>query len=227
MQEQSPAFFAEMALDLRAEPDTASTLEKIAEYALAATGCDDAGILIVHARTRVETATATSTLVTEAHNLQLRFDEGPCLDAIDGPPSYLVQDTASDDRWPLWGPAVTKIGIRSALGVRLATRNRRYGSLNLYSRSPHGFAEDDDSIAQIFASHASVALSAAHEKEGLTRAVDGRQHIGLAQGILMERFGIDPDRAFNLLQRYSQSKNIKLRDIASMVVTSGELPPAD
>ena len=44
--------------------------------------------------------------------------------------------------------------------------------------------------------------------------------IGQALGILMERYRIDPDHAFQFLVRASSSSNIKLRDVADEIVTS-------
>jgi AmiR/NasT family two-component response regulator len=54
--------------------------------------------------------------------------------------------------------------------------------------------------------------------------MDARKVIGIAMGILMERYSIDPDRAFTVLQRYSQTNNIKLRDVAQQVADRRELP---
>lgn len=222
--ESQSVFFAEMALDLHAEPTTERTVERIAAYAKIATNCDEAGIMLVHARNRIETAAATAKCVGDSHNLQIRHDEGPCLDAIDNPGSIIANNTATDSRWPKWGPAVAELGIRSALCVGLETHDRRYGSLNLYSNTVNAFVADDLAVAEIFARHASVALAAAHNEEGLQLAVDARKLIGLAQGILMERFNIDADRAFAVLRRFSQQHNVKLRDVAEQVVESRRLP---
>jgi GAF domain-containing protein len=137
------AFFSQMALDLHDAPTADSTIERISEYAKLATGCDEAGIMLVHGRQQIETAAATSQRVGESHNLQIVHDEGPCLDAIEGEPSYLSGDVASDPRWPTWGAAVAGLGLRSALSLRLETRTRRYGSLNLYSERVDAFDADD------------------------------------------------------------------------------------
>lgn len=217
-------FFAEMALDLHAEPTAGSTVERIAEYAKIATGCDEAGIMLMHARHRIETAAATSKRVGESHNLQILHDEGPCLAAIERKGGLIVKDTASDARWPHWGHAVAALGLRSALSVSLETHERRYGSLNLYAERVDAFDSEDLAVAEIFARHASVALASKHSEEGLQLAVDSRRLIGQAQGILMERFKIDADRAFDVLRRFSQTNSVKLRDVAQQVVQSRELP---
>ncbi|MGA9715160.1 MAG: GAF and ANTAR domain-containing protein [Aeromicrobium sp.] len=222
----TPAFFSQMALELHEEPDADATVQRIAEYARIAVGCDDAGIMLVHARKQIETAAATSARVAASHDLQIVHNEGPCLDAIDGDGVYVVPDTATDSRWLKWGPAVQALGLRSAVSVRLETRDRRYGSLNLYSNDAEAFDEDDVAVATIFTRHASVALAAKHNEDGLQIAIDARKLIGQAQGILMERFDIDDDRAFRFMRRQSQDRNEKLRDIAAWIVENRGNPGA-
>lgn len=86
-----------------------------------------------------------------------------------------------------------------------------------------GFAEEDRDVAHIFARHAAVALSRARDTANLWKAIDARQRIGQAQGILMERFSIDADHAFAVLRRYSQNHNVKLHQVAERLVETREL----
>ena len=48
--------------------------------------------------------------------------------------------------------------------------------------------------------------------------------IGQAEGILMERLGVDPDQAFGYLRRLSQTKHRKLIDICDDIVKTRQLP---
>lgn len=220
------SFFAQMAMELHDSPDAESTVEKITEYAQLATSCDDAGIMLVHARQQIETAAATSERVGESHNLQIIHDEGPCLDAIEGDAVYVSSDISVDPRWPKWGPSVADLGLRSVLSVRLETKARRYGSLNLYAEEVGAFDDDDMAVAGIFVRHASIAIANAHNEQGLQIAIDARKLIGQAQGILMERFDLDADRAFEFLRRQSQTHNVKLRFVAEWVVDHRSEPDA-
>lgn len=210
--------FSEMALELHAQQTPGRTIERIVDWAQRAADCTDAGIMLVHARHRIETAVATSARVAEAHDLQVAFDEGPCLEAIVDAHPYLSGNIKADERFAVWGPAVAELGYNSVLSVLLATQDRRYGSLNLYAEELDAFDDDDLAITQIFSRHASVALAAAHHMQGLQVAIDARKLIGQAQGILMERFDIDADRAFDFLRRQSQAHNTKLREVADSVV---------
>ena len=89
-------------------------------------------------------------------------------------------------------PLSTRPGIRSMLGARLYTTRQVLGSLNLYSFEVDAFDSYDVDVAHLLARHAAVALESARGTEHLLKAVDARNLIGQAQGILMERY--DPGR---------------------------------
>lgn len=216
---------AEILLALHESTDSEQTVQRVAEFARSAIHCDDAGVLLTHARNRVETAAATSVAVGKAHQLQVELDEGPCLEALEKHDTiYRVVDAATELRWPQWSRAVVELGYRSIVSVPLATKDRCYGSLNVYAARPDAFDDDDVAVTTILARHASVALTSSRDVEGLRRAVDARKLIGMAMGIVMERYGVEPDQAFEVLRRYSQDRNVKLREVARGIVESRTLP---
>ncbi len=49
-------------------------------------------------------------------------------------------------------------------------------------------------------------------------ALSTRDRIGQAKGIIMERYGVDELRAFDLLRRLSQESQTKLVDVAQRVI---------
>lgn len=214
---------ARMAGDLLDEHDVDDTLDGVLQYAQQTLTCDYAGVLLVKAN-QIDLSATTDVVASRAHELQLECSEGPCLEAIWDHDVYVVQDTAHDPRWPKFGPAVADIGIHSMMGVRLETAADTIGSLNLYCREKREYGSDDLALAHVFAQHAAIAIARARREEGLRIAMDSRNVIGQAQGILMERFDIDADRAFAVLRRYSQSRNVKLRLIAEQVIESRHLP---
>jgi AmiR/NasT family two-component response regulator len=93
--------------------------------------------------------------------------------------------------------------------------------LNLYSRQRNGLTAADRDVAFLLATHGSLALASTHARTvadlhaaQLRRAIDSRDIIGQAKGILMNRRGISSDEAFDLLRRISQDMNIKIADLA-------------
>jgi AmiR/NasT family two-component response regulator len=53
----------------------------------------------------------------------------------------------------------------------------------------------------------------------LQQAVDSRDLIGQAKGILMERFKVDDEAAFQMLVKSSQDTNMKLTKVAQWLTT--------
>jgi len=219
------AVFADLAVRLHDGPTVQETVERVVQFALSAVGCRHAGVLMVHGRNRIESAAVTDPVAAKADQLQLAAGEGPCLAALTDDHSYRVDDTAVDRRWPRWSPLVAELGLRSVLSVRLFTSATTVGALNLFDPEPCRFDADDVAVAHVLARHAAVALASTRQVEHLELAVDARKLIGQAQGILMERFDLDADRAFAVLRRYSQDHNIKLRAVAQRLVETRQLPP--
>jgi GAF domain-containing protein len=207
-----------MALELEQDRDPDRILDRVSHYARLVLDADDAGVMRIVTRQKVETPAATTDRVDQAHQLQAQFDEGPCLDAITGRATYVANDVAGDTRWPKWGPAVVEIGILSAIGVRLATRERGYGSLNVYANRAGAFTTSDVELAEILAAHATTAFAAAERAAGLETALESRTTIAQAQGILMQKFDIDAEAAFDFLRRISQHENRRLFSVAEAIV---------
>jgi hypothetical protein len=63
----------------------------------------------------------------------------------------------------------------------------------------------------------------------LKQALARRQQIGVATGLLAQRFGISPDRAWSLLVRLSQNGHVKVRYIAQALINAhcGVVGPAE
>jgi ANTAR domain len=62
----------------------------------------------------------------------------------------------------------------------------------------------------------------------LRDALARRQQIGVAIGLLAQRFAISPDRAWSLMVRLSQNGHVKVREIAQAVTDAhcGRVDPA-
>ena len=98
------------------------------------------------------------------------------------------------------------------------------GALNVYDELPDRFDDDDVAVACLLARHAALAVSTAQRGAGLLQAVDTHALIGQAQGVLMERYGLEAETAFAVLARYSQDHNMKLYDVAERLLNRSELP---
>lgn len=219
------ANFAELSGDLLAERDQLQTLQRIVDRAVELNpACDFSSITQKHAQGRIETLASTSEIAIECDRLQSELQEGPCLEAIEAARAYVIEDTSGDSRWPNWGPQAAARGAWSVFAVRLWHNHRAMGALNFYGSKPFAFSAEEQDLALIYASHASAALATAHRISGLEIALDTRHQIGVAQGIIMNRYEVTLESSFEVLRRYSNQTNTRLRDVARMVVETGELP---
>lgn len=218
--------FAEVIRELLDEPSEPATLQAIAGSAVTLIpACEHAGITMCRGR-QLTTAASTGAVVDECDALQYELDEGPCLDAVFTHEAYLVEDTSADPRWPVWGPRAAARGAWSVMSVRLFTKNQILGALNMYSGHPNGFTADDVDLAVLYAAHAATALKTVRDVTGLQIALQTRHMIGIAQGVLMQRYHLTQEQSFNVLRRYSSQTNTKLRDVAQSVVNTGQIPDA-
>jgi GAF domain-containing protein len=216
----------DVARSLPREGEPQDTLESAVRLALEVVdGCDEVGVSLVRRNKRVETPVATGPAARLGDELQYQLGEGPCLDAVWVHSLVHSPDLARDARWPRWAPAATEAtGMRSLMSFQLFTAGHTVGALNLYSRSTSAYTPMDEHVGTALAAHVAGALGSAVKVEQLSEAVPRRTMIGQAQGILMERFGIDADRAFQVMVRVSQQRNVKLHEIAAEVVTTRKTP---
>lgn len=218
--------FARLALELHDVDGLDETVERILEFAVKTFGCGYAGVILVHGGSRVETVAATDPVVEGLDAVQLEAGEGPDLELIADRHEVIVRDVRQEHRWPRWCEAVADAGIRSMMGSRLYTSQHVIGSLNLYDPEPGAFDEADADVAHMLARHAAVAMQHARGDEHLRKAVDARNLVGQAQGILMERHGIDAEEALSRLSQAAEGSGLELAQVAVKLVRSRELPGA-
>lgn len=210
---------SQVAASLSEPGDLGETLQRITRTARETVpGAEHASISVRHSDGRLLTMAPTDPLTTEADGAQYELREGPCYDAVTDADVSYSPDLGADDRWPRYGPRARRLGFRSQLAIRLGSRDGSYTGLNLYASVPRAFDDDPSGVARLFASHAKVALGFARELDTLKGAVGTRQVIGEAIGIVIERYGLTEERAFEFLIRLSQTSNVRLRDVAVEIV---------
>lgn len=215
---------ARAAREVHAPTDVAGTLSTIVEVAVRSLPeVDHASVTVARSSGEVETRAASDALARELDHLQYELGEGPCLYAALAEETVLVEHVRHDQRWPRFLGEAVRRGVRAQVALRLSVDGSTFGALNLFSTTADAFSDETRDLAELFATNAALALGGVRQREHLTAAVESRQLIGAAIGIVMERFGLDEEHAFAYLARLSQTTNRKLRDVAGELVrgTSG------
>ena len=217
-----------LARELQAERGEEERLRRAVAFIVGLVGgCDHAGISVVEGRS-LRTATGSDEIVHRGDALQYELDEGPCLDSVRALRTVISEDLSTDPRWPNWSPrAQADLGVHGMMSLPLYAGERRYGAMNLYSDRADAYPPDDCQVADALAAQIAVALAAAREIEGRGVAMVNRTVIGQAEGILMERLGVDADQAFSFLRRISQASNRKLYAVCAEIVQTRRVPRLD
>jgi GAF domain-containing protein len=155
--------------------------------------------------------------------LQQELRDGPCISAARDQAICRIEDTSRDERWPKFSTEAARLNVRSMLCVPLWIDERSLGALSLYADRVAAFTDLHERVTSLLATFAALALAEAQRTGQLHAALDNRDVIGQAKGILMERHGITADAAFSVLSRVSQAENMKLAEIARHLTQTGEL----
>ncbi len=192
-------------------------------------GCDVADIIFIRPG-GTTTPVSTDPVALAIGELQDETGEGPCLSTVDSEQVVIADDLRSDGRWPTFGPRAAELGVRSAASYQLFLHRNdgdRFGALALYGSQPSAFDDEAIDLGEVFAAHCATVLAAAIAHEGARMALESRDIIGQAKGILMAREKMSAAEAFDVLRRRSQARNLKLRDLAAEVAETGTLSVLD
>ena len=201
------------------------------EPALVSAVCDEAvrlidparhaGVILAIGRRHLEVVAATSPVPQQLDELQQREGTGPCLDAARAQAVIRIEDVATDARWPPFAEQATAAGVRSMLCLPLHVDTSVYGTLSVYADTPRTFKDVTESVARVLAVLAAITLSESRGRANLERALESRDLIGQAKGIIMQARRVTAEEAFALLVRRSQETNTKLLEVAEAVVHTG------
>jgi hypothetical protein len=182
-------------------------------------GCQRVAISLIGRHGGLPTLGTDDPRIRLLDQVQTELGVGPGQAVIDGPELVVVADLARDRRWPAFADrAVALTDFRALISFRLAADGKPLGVLTLYSDAPHAF--DPPAAAEwgrVLALYASLAISKDRIEHNLRAALESREVISVAMGILMARENIARPAAFDVLRRASQRSNMKLVEVARRI----------
>ncbi len=189
-------------------------------------GSSGAGVSVVEGSRRTS-AGSTDDQVRAADALQYELDEGPCLTATATRELVVIDDLEEEQRWPRWAAAARQLGLRATLSTPLVAGDTTVGAIKVYSDRPHAFGDVSRQRLTLFAAQAALLVASVqsyHRAERLSErmreAVRDRDLIGMANGVLMGRHGIDEHAALRMLIARGAERGIGLAAAARAVVDS-------
>jgi GAF domain-containing protein len=227
--------FTVLSRTLAEDESVHDTLQSILRLALRLVpGCSAASVTVLDEQGKPGTIAATDEETREMDRRQYLMQDGPCLDAARRQEVNRWSLAEAEQQWPEFTSLAKERGLRSYLAAGLGVGDQHLGALNLSSRDTDGFSSLDEGLVSLFIAPASAAImtmtrySRARDlADQLTQALRSRAVIDQALGIIMAESKIDAERAFAVLSRASNNRRMKLRDLATEIVTrvSGKSSP--
>ena len=156
---------------------------------------------------------------------QTQAGEGPCWEAYATGTVVISEDVRADPRWPSLTRAAVHDEVRSVLALPVRDDETTIGAVNVYSGRIGAFTSADRRIGELATAAVAGVLQNVSERESmralaqnLEKALTSRAVIDQAKGVIMARLGVDADDAFARLVKLSSRLNVKVRDLAALVV---------
>jgi PAS domain S-box-containing protein len=203
----------------------ADTLHEVVRAAIPLLRADGVGLMLADRRGELRWVTATNEAEQAFEQAERDLGEGPCIDAFTAGRIVWTRDLRSDPRWPRLGPAARANQIRGVLSAPVLLDDQPVGTCNALTTATRGWTEADAGAVRAFSLVLGRLIGSstdARHKTELTAqlqfALNSRVLVEQAKGVLMEREGIDAQRALELLRRRARSSERKLADVAREVL---------
>lgn len=217
-----PPELSEVARLADGDEDATRVLQRIVEHARALVpGCTGAELTVLSPE-GAEAAAVTDDRVEGCHRVQFADGgAGPARETLTFGEPRRSDDLRAERRWPEFTRAALSYGFAGCLSLPLRSDRHGATALALYGGQAAVFTDTTFDVALFFAAQGAVALDNA-ERYGQSRDLVGHLHAALtsrslierAKGLLMGRYELSSDEAFDLLRRQSQHSDRKLRDVA-------------
>lgn len=174
---------------------------------------------------------AGSEVAQRLEGLQVLGGAGPTVDAWCSGTTVTSEDLGAERRWSAFTAAARAAGPTALAAVPVRSDGEAVGVLTLYGTARGGGPTSQASLgrAEVFAT--AVAALVEQDRhvaelrataEQLQTALGSRAAIEQAKGMVAAWLGCGVDEAFAVLSRWSQDRNVKLREVAAFVVGAPE-----
>ncbi|NKX50647.1 GAF and ANTAR domain-containing protein [Arthrobacter deserti] len=183
-----------------------------------------AGVTFIRNGARTSTG-HTADVVKRADLLQYELEQGPCLTAWASSTVVRIDDTRTDPRWPQWCAAVARFPLLSSVSAPLLHGKGSVGAVMVYSERAEAFSAADEALLVRLSSaitallmHVQTSDTPLRMRNELHLALRGRDMVGVAKGMLMERNAMTEPEAHRYLLQVSASLQQPLQRVAEAFI---------
>jgi GAF domain-containing protein len=186
---------------------------------------DGAGLMLADSSQHLRNVAASDDRFAHLEDLQVRHQEGPCIEAFDTKELVSATDLTDGGRWPLFSEAAVERDIRAVLASPLPYNQDAVGVVAVLSERCRPWSPANELALLAFTDLAALLIASIIQGEQqsevagqLQGALNSRQVIEQAKGILMGTRGISARVAYEQLRARARSERRKLADVCADVV---------
>jgi GAF domain-containing protein len=186
---------------------------------------DGAGLMLADESQHLRSVAASDDRFAHLEDLQVRHQEGPCIEAFDTKELVGATDLEQDHRWPLFCEGALKREVRAVLASPLPYNQDAVGVVAVLSERSRPWSPANELALLAFTDLAALLIASIIQGERQTElagqlqgALSSRMVIEQAKGILMGTRGISARAAYEQLRARARSERRKLAEICAEVV---------
>jgi GAF domain-containing protein len=192
---------------------------------------DGAGLMLADGDQHLRSVAASDDRFTYLEDLQIEHQEGPCIEAFDTKRLVGVEDLSQDQRWPLFSDAAVKQKVRAVLASPLPYNQDAVGVVAVLSEDSNPWSPEGELALLAFTDLAALLIASMMQGEQqnvlsvqLQGALNSRQVIEQAKGVLIGTQGISARAAYEQLRAQARAERRKLAAVCSDVVDKASHP---
>ena len=139
--------------------------------------------------------------------------------------TMVVYDVRKEERYSFKDLAI-KENLTSMLSVPMVVKNKAIGIINVYTKQPHHFTQEEKSVLQIVADQAAIAIENTKLMEEALKAkeaLETRKVIERAKGVLMRIRHLSEESAYRLIHKKSMDSCRSMKEVAESILLMDEL----
>jgi GAF domain-containing protein len=202
-------------------------LEQIVKVTHTVFSVDGAGLMLADADHHLRNVAASEDRMAHLEELQISYQEGPCITAFEDKVLVAAEDLASDPRWPLFTAAAVKRSVRAVLASPIPYNQDAVGVVAVLSQERHPWSAEAELALLAFTDLAALLIATVMMGEQRTllatqlqSALNSRAVIEQAKGVLIGQQGLSAHAAYETLRAQARAERRKLAVVAAELVRS-------
>jgi GAF domain-containing protein len=186
---------------------------------------DGAGLMLTDVEQRLRGVAASDQRFAHLEDLQIEHGEGPCIEAFDTKQLVGTQDLEAEERWPGFSRSAVARDVRAVLASPLPYNQDAVGVVAVLSEQRRPWSAEGELGLLAFTDLAALLIASMMQGEQhsqlaqqLQGALDSRQVIEQAKGVLMGTKGISARAAYEQLRAQARAERRKLSVVCAGIV---------